>query len=167
MFTIYESKQERDDAWMSKHLAEHPACNLLMDECSFYTDAFLTDYAFAVLEDSSSYDRLFKPESRWYDSQIFVDSRINMIENFPAIDARMSEYFLRVGQVEEKYRFELLGHVLERYEIYDVYDIACRLHADRDSVKIHQTPMVTVLLNKIDQAVFYIMIQGKDISKYS
>ena len=166
MITIYENKEARDATWKANHLAEHSSCNFFMPECDFMTDEKLTAYAFGVLEASDDYNKLFKEGSLWSDSDVFVDTRRLMIADYEEINEELQGAYLSRESLLGQYWSDLVSHILERGQEYDVYDIAWRIHAGKPAIEFHQDPLCVILTDRIQKAVFYLMGNGHDISKF-
>lgn len=167
MMTTYATPAERNAAWKEAHKAEHPGCNLFMPECEFYTDAKMIDYAFAVLESSQTYDSLFKEGSIYADSDVFIETRKHLIAGFEEMHADLKDAYTSEENLHHQYRADLMAHVLERGREYDVYDAGWRIHAGTHSVDVDQDPLGTILFNKINSAIFYLMAKGEDVTAYA
>lgn len=167
MITIYQTKEARDEAWKATHLAVHPGCNFFMPECEFYTEHKMTDYAFRVLEDSEDYNKLFIEGSLWDHSDVFTETRKGLIADFDDIDEQMQGAYLSRESLLNQYRSDLIAHMLERGQEYDVYDISWRIHAGKPAIEFHQDPLCTILTNRINAAVFYLMANGHNVEKFS
>lgn len=168
MITIYENKETRDAKWKMAHLAEHPGCNFFMPECEFYTDSKLTAYAFRVLEDTESYDKLFGEDSLWYDSKVFTETRDSLIQIFEKeIEEELKSVYISHQSLLDQYRSDVISHVLERGREYDVYDYAYRVHAGKPTIDVENDPLANILIDRIQKAVFYLKSRNEDVSKYA
>ena len=166
MFTIYETPQERKDAWQERHLAVHPGCNLFMSQCEFYTKKVLIAEAYRILDESETYDKVFKDGSMWHDSDVFIETRKHLIAGFVEINKLIRENYVSNKSLKSQYRSDLISHVLERGRDYDVYDTGWRIHAGFPSVEVNQDPLCTIMTTRIHVAVDYLMSRKQDVTKY-
>ena len=167
MFTIYETPQERKDAWQAKHLVEHPGCTFFMPECKFYTEEKLVIEACRILDESETYDRMFKDGSMWQGSDVFVETRKHLIAGFVEMNKLIRENYVSSKSLKSQYRSDLISHVLERGRDYDVYDAGWRIHAGLPSVEVNQDPLCTIMTTRIHVAVDYLMSRKQDVTKYA
>lgn len=166
MVKIYESKEARDTAWKTKHSTEHPGCNFFMPECEFYTDADLISYAYGILDETENYSSYFKAGSMWADGNVFEDTRKDLIESFHEIDEMLQDSYLSRESLLGQYRSDLLSHLLERGQGYDAYDTGNRIHAGTPTVDVHQDPLFSILLDRIQKSVMFLMSREQNVSKY-